>query len=76
MKIHFLEIFEFLFRGQIIKYSYTLIKEKQSGLRYDNVPHHKTVQTYPHHKHLGDKIESLGKPQLSNFIKEVKKLLY
>lgn len=25
-------------------------------VRWDNAPHHKEIETFPHHKHIGDKI--------------------
>lgn len=70
-----IEIFEFLFLGEIIKYSYTFIENKITILRYDNAPHHKEIQTHPNHKHLNDKIFALKNPQLIEFIKEVIKLI-
>ena len=29
-------------------------KNGQLIIRWDNAPHHKQIQTYPHHKHLGE----------------------
>lgn len=74
-KDEFIEIFEFLLSGERIKYAYSLIKEKQSILRYDNAPHHIEIQTHPHHKHLKNEIELLKNPQLNEFVNEVKKLI-
>lgn len=67
----FIEIFEFLFLGKIIKYSYTYVDDEKSILRYDNAPHHPEIQTNPHHKHLKDGVQSLKSFQLIEFIKEV-----
>ncbi len=25
-------------------------------IRWDNAPHHKNIQTYPHHKHIGNSV--------------------
>ncbi|KFD40972.1 hypothetical protein HY02_10500 [Peptococcaceae bacterium SCADC1_2_3] len=41
------------------EYSYSYHWQDESGLlviRWDNAPHYKQIQTYPHHKHLGEKI--------------------
>jgi len=41
------------------EYSYSFHWQDENGLliiRWDNAPHHKQIQTYPHHKHLGEKI--------------------
>ncbi len=41
--------------GDLIKYSYHLMKGDEV-VRWDNVPHHKEIRTYPHHRHEGDQI--------------------
>ena len=48
----FIEIFQFFFLGELMKYSYALIKNNKCILRYDNSPHHEDLKTFPHHKHL------------------------
>ena len=70
----FIEVFEFLFLGRTIRYSYSFIKNEKPILRYDNAPYHKEIETYPHHKHLKDKIYALEIPQINTFIEEVIKL--
>ncbi len=71
----FIELFEFLLSGKILKYSYTLVQNKKSLLRYDNAPHHKEIKTFPHHKHLEDKIQSSKTPYLKEFIRDVLDLI-
>lgn len=41
--------------GDLLKYSYHLMKCDEV-VRWDNVPHHKEIRTYPHHRHEGDLI--------------------
>ena len=41
--------------GELIKYSYHLMKGDKV-IRWDNVPHHRAISTYPHHKHENDEI--------------------
>ncbi len=43
-------ISELLFKGSIIKYSYTLLHRGRVILRYDNAPHYPQMETFPHHK--------------------------
>jgi hypothetical protein len=44
--------------------------------RYDNAPHHPTVATFPHHKHVGMKVEPTEAPDLSEVLKEIELLIY
>ncbi len=67
----FIDIFEFLFLGEIIKYSCICVADEKPILRYDNAPHHPEIQTYPHHKHLKDDIQALNNFKLIDFINEV-----
>ena len=70
----FIEIFEFYFSGNLLKYSYTYIKGSISILRYDNAPHHKKLKSFPHHKHIKDIIKELEKPRLEEFLRELMKI--
>lgn len=70
----FIEIFEFYFSGNLLKYSYTYIKDSISILRYDNAPHHKKLKSFPHHKHIQDIIKELEKPRLEEFLRELMKI--
>jgi len=69
-----IEIFEFYFSGNLLKYSCTYIKESFSILRYDNAPHHKKLKSFPHHKHIKDIIKDLEKPRLEEFLGELMKI--
>jgi hypothetical protein len=70
----FIEIFEFYFSGNLLKYSYTYIKENIVILRYDNAPHHKQLKSYPHHKHMKNIIQELEKPRLDEFLRDLIKI--
>ncbi len=65
-------ITEYISKGSVIKYSYTLIEKEKPLLRYDNAPHHKDIETYPHHKHLRNKVYALYKSSVEDFLNEVK----
>lgn len=43
--------------------------------RYDDAPHHPNIKTYPHHKHLFDKVLEYSHPDIETVIKEVKEYL-
>ncbi len=44
--------------------------------RYDNAPHHPMIATFPHHKHVGMKVEPASAPDLSEVLKEIELLIY
>ncbi len=66
----YIVITEFISNGLIIKYSYVLLKNKVLIMRYDNAPHHRKISTYPHHKHLEDKVFPVEKWSIEAFIRE------
>ena len=39
--------------------------------RYDNAPHHKDIESFPHHKHLPNKFVSSDLLTFSELIKEI-----
>ncbi|HEY3347837.1 MAG TPA: DUF6516 family protein [Nitrospirota bacterium] len=51
-------------------YSYHL-QDKDGKLvaRWDNSPHHKNLETYPHHRHTGGRIKPSFKPTVDELIK-------
>jgi len=54
------------------KYSYHYMnKEKKLIFRYDNVQHHKEIKTFPHHKHLENRIIESSEPSLENVLAEI-----
>ncbi len=60
---------EFL-RGDVVKYSYTLLEDSEVLLRYDNAPHHPEVATHPHHRHFGGKVGELRDYSIEAFLRE------
>jgi hypothetical protein len=62
---------------QKLRYAY----HYQNGMgelifRYDNAPHHPSISTYPHHKHVGDGVEPCQPPDLSEVMAEIEQLLF
>ena len=39
---------------------------------WDNAPHHKEVNSFPHHKHLGSKVEPSNERNLSEVLKFIR----
>ena len=60
-------------KGQINHLSYRYhLQDRQNKLvfRYDNAPHFPTLDNFPHHKHLPDKVDSTKKISILKAIKE------
>ncbi len=76
-----LEFYEFV-RGrdeQIVKSRYGYHYQNSADeliFRYDNVYHHPHVPTYPHHKHVGNKVEPAQIPDLNDVLREIELLIY
>ena len=51
-------------------------QDQQNNLifRYDNTPHFPGMESFPHHKHLENKVEDSDGPLILNVIKEAKLL--
>lgn len=43
--------------------------------RYDDAPHHPKIKTFPHHKHVFDKVLECSHPDIETVIKEVNEYL-
>ena len=50
-------------------------KDNNLIFRYDNTPHFPGLKTFPHHKHLQDKLIDAKRPSISEVIKEVNEFL-
>jgi hypothetical protein len=42
------------YNATLQKYSYTIIKQEERIIGWDNAPHHKRIKSYPHHFHTLD----------------------
>lgn len=58
----------------LIKYSYHLIKDEKI-FRWDNVPHHKRLKTFPYHKHENDKIWDSEKMNIDAVLQAIKHIM-
>jgi hypothetical protein len=63
---------------EIVRYAYTYIgKDNRHIFRYDNAPHFREFDTFPHHKHLGpdEKPSASSQPTLGQVFDEIQRLL-
>jgi hypothetical protein len=73
--LHFIEFVNVKTTIDRYKYSYHYqASDTHLVFRYDMVPHHKDIVTFPHHKHIesGDVIESFA-PTLKEILEEIEK---
>ncbi len=56
--------------GELIKYSYHLMKGNKV-IRWDNVPHHREISTYPYHKHENNEVKESDKMDISAVLEEL-----
>ncbi len=50
-------------------------KDNKLIFRYDNAPHFPNLKTFPHHKHLPNKVTDVPKPTVLEVIDEIKGLV-
>lgn len=52
------------------------LQDRQNNLvfRYDNTPHFPELKSFPHHKHLPDKVAAAEKPSVLSVIEEARLL--
>ena len=56
-------------------YRYQYIQKRRSIFRYDNAPHYPHLPTFPHHKHVGDKVMAAEAPTLKQVLGEIADLV-
>jgi len=75
--LHFIEFVDVKEPVEVYRYSYHY--QDQDGamiLRYDMAPHHKKLETFPHHKHLAsDRVTNASAPTLANILDEIDDLI-
>jgi len=58
-----------------IGYRYHFQDRKNSVVfRYDNTPHFQELDTYPHHKHLSERVVAVDQPTILDVIEEARLL--
>ena len=75
--LHFIEFVDVKEHVEVYRYSYHY--QDQDGtmnFRYDMAPHHKKLETFPHHKHLASgRAINASAPTLSNIFDEIDDLI-
>lgn len=75
--LHFIEFVNVKGSTELYKYSYHY-QDHQGNLifRYDMAPHHRSVPTFPHHKHINENIviESFC-PTLEQVLNEIEEII-
>ncbi len=67
---------EVLGRNEVIAYSYYWLRPDDSVIiGWDNAPHHREVSSFPHHKHLGNKVEPSNETDLTGVIAFIREFL-
>lgn len=77
----FLEISEALAveGGRLTWLSYRYHWQDATGhlvFRYDNAPHHQEVGSFPHHKHLRDRVIASERPVVPDLLAEIQRHLF
>jgi hypothetical protein len=52
-------------------YSYQYMQDDKTVFRYDNTAHHRRVESFPHHKHVGRKVVAALEPTLKQVLEEI-----
>lgn len=60
-----------------VHYAYSYVRHGHCVFRYDNAPHHPSVVTHPHHKHIANTRTPLpsDQPALSEILAEIEDML-
>lgn len=75
----FLEISEALVveEGTLRWISYRYHWQDAAGrliLRYDDAPHHAEIESFPHHKHIGETVVASQRPALPDLLTEIQRV--
>jgi len=67
---------EIWIKRKMVEYSYYWLQPDETVIiGWDNAPHHKEVSSYPHHKHIRNKIESSQETNLRTVLNFIKSFL-
>ena len=70
-QLHFIEV-KNIEVGHKDKYRYHYMNKNNDLIfRYDNASHHHEIETFPHHKHSGDRVEKSQEPTLRDILIEI-----
>lgn len=73
----FLDFREVYNNNKLIAYSYYWISQiKNTLIGWDNAPHHKEINTYPHHKHIKGNILESKQHNMDDVLKYIESNIY
>lgn len=63
-------------KGVMEAYSYYWLRPDETVIiGWDNAPHHQSVSTFPHHKHIDDRIEESQEREMGQVLDFIKRFL-
>jgi len=63
-------------KGEMTAYSYYWLRSNETVIMgWDNAPHHKGVRTFPHHKHIGGRVEESQERNMGSVLEFIKNFL-
>jgi hypothetical protein len=57
------------------RYSFHVFQGNQMIVRWDNAPHHPGVNTFPHHKHIGQEVKDSEQMDLAKVLAELEGMM-
>jgi len=75
--LHFIEFINVKQTAEVYKYSYHY-QDRNGNLvfRYDMAPHHREIESFPHHKHIhSNKLTAASAPALAQVLDEIADLI-
>ena len=74
--LEFLELVRETDKGlERLKYRFQYVKGDEFIFRYDNAPHHREIETFPHHKHVGNDVLPSKEKNLLEVLEEIESML-
>lgn len=73
-----ISIFATKFRNALVIAKYRLHymnSNKEMIFRYDNASHHPEVSSFPHHKHIQNKVVDASMPSIKNVLNEISSII-
>jgi len=63
-------------KGEMDAYSYYWLRSDETVIiGWDNAPHHKAVKTFPHHRHIENRVEDSQERNMSDVLHFIKHFL-
>ena len=59
----------------IRRYAYHVSKSSELVIRWDNAPHHRKINTFPHHKHVKEAVLESKEVVLEEILGDVEKMM-